>query len=289
MPNYQIITDSCCDFTKQQYQDLNISYVPLCLLYKGASYDSFTEEQELKAFYDGIRAGEMPTTSAVNPEGWASIMKPILEEGKDILCLAFSSGLSTTYQSAVIAADELREIYPERTIHVVDTLCAALGQGLLVWHACQKRDAGMNLEELTAWVEENKLHLCHWVTVDDLNHLKRGGRVSATTAFVGGMLNIKPIIRMDDDGKLDTVAKMRGRKAAMEYLSSKCAEDGADYDNETVFIAHGDCSEDAAALEKLVRAKCPFVKNVVTGYVGGVIGAHTGPGVLVLFFLGKQR
>jgi len=289
MPNYKIITDSSCDFTKQQYKELDITSAPLTLLYKGQSHDSFTEEKDLKAFYDGIRAGEMPTTSAVNPEGWAGIMKPILEEGKDILCLAFTSGLSTTYQSAVIAANELKESYPDRTINVVDTLCAALGQGLLVWHACRKRSAGMSLEELTAWVEENKLHLCHWVTVDDLNHLKRGGRVSATTAFVGGMLNIKPIIHVDDNGKLDTVAKARGRKAAMEYLANKAAEDGAGYDNETVFIAHGDCPEDAKALEALVRAKCPFVRNVQIGYVGGVIGAHTGPGVLVVFFLGKQR
>jgi len=289
MPNYKIITDSSCDFTKQQYKELDITSAPLTLLYKGQSHDSFTEEKDLKAFYDGIRAGEMPTTSAVNPEGWAGIMKPILEEGKDILCLAFTSGLSTTYQSAVIAANELKESYPDRKINVVDTLCAALGQGLLVWHACRKRSAGMSLEELTAWVEENKLHLCHWVTVDDLNHLKRGGRVSATTAFVGGMLNIKPIIHVDDNGKLDTVAKARGRKAAMEYLANKAAEDGAGYDNETVFIAHGDCPEDAKALEALVRAKCPFVRNVQIGYVGGVIGAHTGPGVLVVFFLGKQR
>ena len=289
MANYQIITDSCCDFTQQQYRDLDLRYVPLTLIYKGESLDSFTEAEELHAFYDGIRGGEMPTTSAVNPDGWERIMRPALEEGKDILCLAFSSGLSTTYQSAVIAANELKEEYPHRTIHVVDTLCAALGQGLLVLHACKRRDAGMGLEELTAWCEENKHHLAHWVTVDDLNHLKRGGRVSATTAFVGGLLNIKPVIHVDANGKLDTVAKARGRKAAMEYLANKVAELGEGYDNETITIAHGDCPEDAAALEALVRAKCPWVKNVLTGYVGGVIGAHTGPGVLVVFFLGSEK
>ena len=216
-------------------------------------------------------------------------MRPILEEGKDVLCLAFSSGLSTTYQSAVIAANELKEEYPDRTINVIDTLCAALGQGLLVMHACKRRDAGMGLEELTAWVEENKHHLAHWVTVDDLNHLKRGGRVSATTAFVGGLLNIKPIIHVDNDGKLDTVNKVRGRKAAIELLANKVAELGEGYDNETVTVAHGDCPEDAEALAALIKAKCPFVKNVVIGYVGGVIGAHTGPGVLVSFFLGKEK
>ena len=287
MTNYQIVTDSSCDFTKAQYAELGLAYAPLTLLYRGEEYQSFTEREELHAFYDGIRAGEMPTTSAVNPEGWSRVMEPSLAQGDDVLCLAFTSGLSTTYQSAVIAAGELREKYPDRKIVVVDTLCAALGQGLLVHLACRKRDEGYSLEELAAWVEDNKLRLCHWVTVDDLNHLKRGGRVSATTAFVGGMLGIKPIINVDDNGKLATVAKCRGRKAAMEYLVKKLCEDGTDV--ETISIAHGDCPEDAAALEAMVREKCPAVKNVITGYVGGVIGAHTGPGVLVLFFLGKGR
>jgi DegV family protein with EDD domain len=285
--SYQIITDSCCDFTKEQYAKLGIAYVPLTLLYKGQEHEGFTEAEDLRAFYDGIRAGEMPTTSAVNPTGWAKVMEPVLAAGQDVLCMTFSSGLSTTHQSAVIAAEELREKYPQRKIHVVDTLCAALGQGLLVYKACEQRDRGLSLEELTAWVEENKLKLCHWVTINDLNHLKRGGRVSATTAFVGGMLNIKPIIIMDNDGKLATVGKCRGRKAAMEQLVKKLCEEGTDV--QTIFIAHGDCPEDAAALEQLCREKCPAVKNVLTGYVGGVIGAHTGPGVLVVFFLGRHR
>ena len=289
MSDYQIITDSCCDFTAQQYRDLGLKYVPLTLLYKGEAHNSFTEADELHAFYDGIRAGEMPTTSAANPENWANAMEPSLAEGKDVLVLAFTSGLSATYQSAVIAAEELREKYPDRKIIVVDTLCAALGQGLLVWYACHKRDEGMSIEELAAWVEENKLKVCHEVTVDDLNHLKRGGRVSATTALVGTMLNIKPMIRVDDEGKLLNYGKCRGRKAAMEHIVKRFGELGEGCDNETVFIAHGDCPADAAALETLLRAKHPQVKNVMTGYVGGVIGAHTGPGVLVLFFMGNHR
>lgn len=286
MATYKIITDSSCDFTKQQYADLDLTYVPLTLLYKGETHNSFTEESELKAFYDGIRDGEMPTTSAVNPDGWSRIMEPILEEGKDILCLAFTSGLSTTYQSAVIAANELKEKYPQRTINVVDTLCAALGQGLLAWYACQKRDAGMSLEDLTAWVEEHKLNLCHWVTVDDLNHLKRGGRVSATTAFVGTMLGIKPIIRVDENGKLETNSKVRGRKSAIEFLAKQLGEHITD--KGLVTIAHGDCPEDAKVLETIIREKYG-VQNVLIGYVGGVIGAHTGPGVLVVFFMGDHR
>ena len=285
--SYQIITDSCCDFTKEQYASLGLTYVPLTLLYKGQEHPGFTEAHELHAFYEGIRSGEMPTTSAANPDAWAKVMEEALEKGKDVLCMTFTSALSTTHQSAVIAAEELREKYPERQIRVVDTLCAALGQGLLVYLTCKKRDEGFSLEELTAWVEETKLHICHWVTVDDLNHLKRGGRISATTAFVGGMLNIKPIIRVSDEGRLETVGKCRGRKAAMDHLVKKLCEDGTDL--ETIFIAHGDCPEDAAALEALCREKCPKVRHVVTGYVGGVIGAHTGPGVLVVFFLGQHR
>ena len=172
---------------------------------------------------------------------------------------------------------------------MVDTLCAALGQGLLTWYTCKQRDAGASLEELTAWVEENKLHICHEVTVNDLNHLKRGGRISATTALVGSMLNIKPMIYVNDAGQLINCSKVRGRKAAIEQIIKMFAQKGAGYDNETVFIAHGDCPEDAAELEKQLRAKHPEVKNVLTGYVGGVIGAHTGPGVLVLFFMGAKR
>jgi len=286
MPNYKIITDSCADFNNEQYRNLDVAYAPLSVLFKGELHENFSEDADVKALYDGIRAGEMPTTSAVNPDGWAKIMKPILDEGKDVLCLAFSSGLSTTYQSAVIAAEELKEEYPDRKINVIDTLCAALGQGLLVWYACQKRDAGMSLEELTAWVEANKLNICHWVTVDDLFHLKRGGRVSATTALVGTMLNIKPIIYVNDEGKLINTAKTRGRKAAIDLLVKKFAEHAIDKDN--AFIAHGDCLGDAKALEAVLKEK-HGVKNVHIGYVGGVIGAHTGPGVLVLFFMGNKR
>ena len=284
--SYQIITDSCCDFTEEQYRQWNVVSVPLTVTYNGENHENFSRPEDVKAFYDLLRTGVMATTAAVNPDGWAQAMEPFLKDGKDILILAFSSGLSTTYQSAVIAAKELREAYPHRTIHVVDTLCAALGQGLLVWHAAKKRDEGMTLEELTAWVEANKLKLCHWVTVDDLSHLKRGGRISATTAIVGTMLNIKPIIFVDNDGHLINTAKVRGRKTAMEYLVKKFQETGLEQD--TVFIAHGDCPQDAAALEALVREKTN-VKNVITGYVGPVIGAHTGPGVLVLFFLGSHR
>ena len=283
--SYQIITDSCCDFTAAQYDENQVLHADLTVSYNGESQSNFSDPAAVKAFYDQLRTGVTASTAAANPDDWAKQMEPVLKQGRDVLVLAFSSGLSTTYQSAVIAAKELREEYPERTIHVIDTLCAALGQGLLVWHACRKRDEGMTLDQVAAWVEENKLKLCHWVTVDDLSHLKRGGRISATTAIVGTMLHIKPIIHVDNDGHLINSAKVRGRKPALDYLMKKFDETALD--KETVFIAHGDCPEDAAALEEQLRQR--GVKNVFTGYVGPVIGAHTGPGVLVLFFLGKHR
>ena len=284
--SYKIITDSCCDFTQQQYDKLDVASVPLSVFYNNENHSNFSDPAAVKAFYDELRGGVTASTSAVNPDGWAAQMDLALKAGMDVLVLAFSSGLSTTYQSAVIAAKDLREVYPDRKILVVDTLCAALGQGLLVHYACKKRDEGMDIQALYNWVEENKLHICHWVTVDDLTHLKRGGRISATTALVGTMLNIKPIIYVDNDGHLINTAKVRGRKAAMDLLANKLGETGID--KEIAFIAHGDCPEDAAALEKLIREKYG-VKEVITGYVGPVIGAHTGPGVLVVFFMGTHR
>ena len=202
--------------------------------------------------------------------------------------LTFSSGLSTTYQSAMIAAQDLQEKYPQRKINVVDTLCASLGQGLLVWYACKKRDEGLSLEELTAWCEENKQNLCHWFTVDDLMYLKRGGRVSAATALVGTMLQIKPVLHVDGEGHLINVAKARGRKASINALAAKMDELGTPGANDTVFICHGDCLEDAEYLAAQVKEKYG-VKNVFIYYVGAVIGSHSGPGTLALFFLGKHR
>ena len=286
--SYQIITDSCCDFTEAQYQQYRVSCAPLTVTYNGESHTNFSDEAAVKAFYDQLRGGVMASTAAANPDDWARVMQPILEGGEDVLALCFSSGLSTTYQSAVIAAKELREEYPGRTIHVVDTLCAALGQGLLVWYACRKREEGMSIDGLKAWVEENKLNICHWVTVDDLSHLKRGGRISAATAMVGTMLNIKPIIHVNDEGKLINVGKIRGRKGAIEHIASKVGELGEGYDNETCFVVHGDCEADANVLAGIIKEKYG-VKNVHIGYLGPVIGAHTGPGVLAVFFLGKHR
>ena len=287
MATYKIITDSGCDLSAQMLQELDVSRVHLSVLFRGESRSDSVDEG-ITDLYDALRAGEVSTTSAVNPDGWAGIMEPVLQAGQDVLALTFSSGLSTTCQSAVIAANELMEKYPQRKILVVDTLCASLGEGLLVWYACKKRDEGMELETLRDWVEENKLHLCHWFTVDDLMFLKRGGRVSAATALVGTMLQIKPVLHVDNEGHLINVSKARGRKASIDALAAKVGQLADGYENETMFISHGDCAEDARYLASVLKEQYG-VKQVHIGYVGAVIGSHSGPGTLALFFMGKNR
>ena len=285
--DFQIITDSCCDFPTPMYGQLGLTFVPLTVEFRGNTFDDKNDDT-LKDMYQGLRAGEVAKTSAVNPSRWSQAMEKALAAGKDVLVLAFSSGLSTTYQSAVIAAEELKDAYPDRKIQVIDTLCASMGQGLLVWYACKKRDEGLSLDEVAQWVLDNRLHLCHWFTVDDLMYLKRGGRISAATALVGTMLQIKPLLHMDDEGHLINMAKTRGRKAAIDAMVKKAQELGAGYDNSTMFISHGDCLSDAEYLSRQLKEKCG-VKDVVISYVGAVIGSHSGPGTLALFFLGSHR
>lgn len=285
--SYQIITDSCCDFTRQGYDRLGLTSVPLTVTFRGSSYPDKNDET-LAELYQGLRAGETASTAAVNPQQWQQGMEAILKQGQDVLAICFSSGLSTTYQSAEIAARELAELYPQRKIRVIDSLSASLGQGLLVYHACKKRNAGMELEELANWVEENRLHLCHWFTVDDLMYLKRGGRISAATAVMGTMLSIKPVLHMDDEGHLISMSKVRGRKAAIQALARKVGELSAGYENPVMFISHGDCIEDANTLADLLKTQYG-VPQVYINYVGAVIGAHSGPGTLSVFFLGSHR
>ena len=285
--SYRIITDTGCDYPEQMYQDLNLGLVRLTVNFRGEAVNTYSEEW-LKDMFHGLRAGESASTAAANPMDWADVIEPVLAGGEDALVLVFSSGLSTTYQSAVIAANELMEKYPDRKVNVVDTLCASLGQGLFVYYACKKRDEGLDLEALPAWCEEKKFNLCHWFTVDDLMYLKRGGRISAATALVGTMLQIKPILHMDDEGHLINVSKVRGRKAAIEAIAKKLGETGLPGENDTIFICHGDCMEDAQYLGKLAKEKYG-VKNVFIYYVGAVIGSHSGPGTLSIFYLGQHR
>ena len=287
MANYRIITDSCCDLTDALISKLNITVVPLNMLFRGElRADSVGDD--IKDVYSALRAGEAASTSAANPENWASAIEPYLAAGDDVLVLAFSSGLSTTYQSAVIAADDLSEKYPDRKIRVVDTLCASLGQGLLVHYVCQKRDEGMDLDTLTQWTEDNKQNLCHWFTVDDLMYLKRGGRISAATALVGTVLQIKPVLHVDSEGHLINVSKARGRKAAIDTLAKKMEQTALPGKNDYAMICHGDCIEDAQYLANLIKERCG-VKEVFIGYTGAVIGSHSGPGTLAAFFLGEAR
>ena len=290
MRDYVILTDSCCDLTAQLAGDLGVIVLPLTLLMDGREYRNYLDGREItpKDFYARIRSGSMPTTSAVNVGAFEEAMRPILTEGKDLIYLAFSSGLSTTYQSACIAAEGLRSEFPDAKIHVVDTLAASMGQGMLVYLCAQQKKAGKTVDEIRDYAEEMKLKICHWVTVDDLNHLKRGGRVSAATALFGTMLTIKPIIHVDNEGHLINVAKARGRKISLMTLADEMEKRAINPAEQTIFISHGDCEEDVNLLADELRKRFG-VKEVIINYVGPVIGAHTGAGVVALFFVGTER
>lgn len=290
MQDFVIITDSCADLSADLVQSLGIVVAPLTVTIEEKDYRNYPDNRELDPhfFYDKMRAGATAVTSAVNVNQFIEITEPYLQAGKDILYLNFSSGLSTTYNSACIAAEELGEKYPERKLYTVDTLSASLGQGLLIWYAVQLKNQGQSIEEVRDWLEEHKLNLCHWFTVDDLMHLKRGGRISGTTAILGTMLSIKPVLHMDNEGHLISMSKARGRKASLNALVDEMAKTALEPEHQTVFISHGDCLEDAQYVAEQVRQRFG-VKNVVINYVGPVIGAHTGPGVVALFFMGKSR
>ena len=292
MSEYVIVTDSSADLSAELVEQLELSILPLAFILKGKTYRDYPDRREMPigAIYTSLREGEMVTTAAVNVAEYQAHLEPILAAGKDVLVLAFSSGLSTTCNSARIAAQELSEAYPERKILVVDTLCASLGQGLLVWYAARMRQSGKSIEEVRDWVEENKLHLCHWFTVDDLHFLKRGGRVSAATAVVGTMLQIKPVLHVDNEGHLINMAKARGRKAALKALVDHMEQTAIDPAGQTVFISHGDCLEDAQFVAQEVSQRFGIpLERIVLNEIGPVIGAHAGPGTVALFFLGKER
>ena len=290
MKDYIIITDSSCDLTPALASEAQIEVIPLQLTMEGKEYRNLLDGSDIdpKTFYTKLREGVTASTSAVNPDVFSEAFKKILNQGKDILYLGFSSGLSSTFHASTIAAEELMQEYPDSKIYCVDTLAASLGQGLLVFLAAEKKKAGAAIEEVRDFVEQNKLHLCHWFTVDDLNHLKRGGRVSATTALVGTMLNIKPILHVDDEGHLINVGKVRGRKASIESLLAHMKESAINPSQQTVFISHGDCEEDALTLKKMVEKEFS-PKRIEINTRGPVIGAHSGPGTLALFFLGDKR
>ena len=290
MRDYVLMTDSCCDLTDSMARELELEVLPLTMHMDGQDYpnDLVGTAISNEECYKRIRAGELVTTSAANVGQFQDAMRKVLERGKDIVCVCFSSALSTTYQSAVIAANDLRSEFPEAEIHVVDSLSASLGEGLLLYLAVQQKRAGLSAAELAAWVEENRLSICHWFTVDDLNFLKRGGRVSATTAFVGTMLSIKPIMHTSDEGKLVPVGKARGRKAALKALLDSIERLAIRPEEQTMFICHADCEEEARAVARQIKDRFG-TKTVHINYIGPVIGSHTGPNTMGIFFIGTKR
>ena len=290
MNDYVLLTDSSADLTDALVKELGVEVLPLSFTMRNKTYRNWPDNREIdpKDFYRQLREGEMATTSAVNVSDFTETIEPHLKEGRDVLVVAFSSGLSATCHSAQIAAQELSEQYPERKVYVVDSLCASLGQGLLVWYAARMKNEGRGIGAVRDWLEENKLHLCHWFTVDDLHFLKRGGRISSATAVLGTMLSIKPVMHVDDEGHLTKVGTARGRNASLKALVDHMAETAIDPAGQTVVISHGDCEEDANKVAEDVKRRFG-VQTVVLNNVGPVIGAHSGPGTVALFFLGRHR
>lgn len=288
MNTYKIFADSACDIAPNILADWNVHTASLTFTFTDSDTEYNNGDMPVKQFYNKMRDGGIARTSAVNMDAFKDIFKEQLDQGFDIIYIGFSSGLSTTYNSGRMAAEELKELYPERKIIAVDSLSASAGYGLLLKLACDKRDAGCSIEEIATFVEQTRLYLCHWFTVDDLVYLKRGGRISPSVAFVGSLLGIKPILHMDDEGHLVSMTKVRGRKTAITALADKVGELAIDSSTGPIYLCHGDCKEDANELAAIVKEKY----GVDIGYiadVGPVIGAHSGPGTLAIFFLGKER
>lgn len=292
MREYVLMTDSCCDLPDQMAKDLQLEVLPLTMHMDGQDYPNTLDGAAIsnEEFYRRIRAGKMATTSAVNVGQFEDAMSAILEQGKDILCISFSSALSTTYQSACIAAEDLKSEYSDAKIVVIDSLSASRGQGMLLYRTVQeRRRSSPDIETLAAYVRSILQTQCHWFIVDDLNHLKRGGRVSATAAFVGTMLGIKPVMHTDSEGRLIPMSKARGTKAALKALVDKVEELGVEPDkNQPLFICHANCPDSVAYVKELLEERFG-VTDVRADFIGPVIGAHTGCGTLGLFFVGTQR
>lgn len=287
MRDYIITVNSTVDTGKEWLEERNVPVIPLKYTIDGQEYTDMYGLSD-KEFFQKLREGKMSVTSQINPEEAKEMLEPYVKEGKDVLHLAFSSALSGTCNSMKIAAEELQEEYPEAKVIVVDTLCACMGEAMLLYYALKQKEAGKTIEEVAQWAEENKLHVCHNVTVDDLFHLHRGGRVSKTAAVLGTMVKVKPIIHMDDNGALQVIGKERGRKKSLHKIVDMAVERSKGWDNEIIMITHGDCLEDAEYVAKLVREKMG-VENVLIHNIGTVIGSHTGPGVVATFCMGNKR
>lgn len=288
MADFVIYTDSGCDLEKSMLESMDVKYVEFSFRFDGEDKEYSNYGMDIKGFYDRMRSGAVAKTAAINSQSFIDAFSETLDTGADILYIGFSSGGSTTFNSARLAIAELKNKYPDRRIEAVDTLAFSTGEGLLVYLAAEKKRSGATLDEVADYIRENAPRLCHWFTVDDLVYLKRGGRVSPTVAFVGNLLGIKPILHVDDEGHLTNVSKVRGRKNAIVALADKYTELALDREGGTVFLCHGDCRADAEQLAQELKDR-HGVNVVGISDIGPVIGAHSGPGTLAVFFLGKER
>ena len=284
--NYVLITDSACDILPDKLAEWKVEMIPLAYLFTDTGKELLDHEEPIREFYRSMRDGRVAKTSSVNEDRFINAFTPFLEAGKDVLYLAFSSGLSVTCENGKKVAAMLQEKYPERKIAVIDSLAASAGQGLFVYLAVQNRDKGMSLEENVKALEADVLHVCHWFTVDDLVYLKRGGRVSRTTALLGTALNVKPVLHVDNEGHLIKMTQVRGRKKSIRRMAEKLGE--TILPDSPIFISHGDCIEDAEMLRDILKSDYGKDVMLIT-WIGSVIGAHSGPGTLALFFLGTER
>ncbi len=288
MNDYVIVSDATLDLPVDIIKEYDIRVIPMGVSIDDTEYIHYPDERELSVeeFYTKLKNGSVSHTTQITPAVFMDYFTDILKQGKDILYITFSSGLSGTYNTSQIVIKELEEEYPDRTLYSVDSLCASVGEGLLVMDAAIQKKNGLNINELREWVEQNKRRARHWFTVKDLFHLKRGGRINSLEAIVGTALKIRPILSTDDDGKLTVVSKIRGSRAELDFLLSKLCEEGTDLASQIVIIGHGDDLEQAKELERLIRDK-NLVKDIVISKIGPIIGSHTGPGMLALTFLGN--
>jgi DegV family protein with EDD domain len=290
MADYRIVTESTADLTPELVMRYDISVIPMSFAVDDVAYLNFPDNRELapREFYDRLRAGGSSTTTAVNPAQFEEIFVPILESGQDILYVAFSSGLSSTYANSLLTIQELKTRFPDRRILAVDTLAASMGEGLLACLAAEKKAAGGSLDEVAQWLLDNRLRMVQWFTVDDLIHLHRGGRVGALSAHVGTALGIKPVLHVDNEGRLIPILKVRGRKQSLDALADKMGALGENLTEQMIFISHGDALETTQEFAEQLKQRFG-VREVQLGIIGPVVGSHSGPGAVALFFLGGSR
>lgn len=286
---YWIVTDSTIDMPKEWIdRQEGLAVKAFSYVVDGVSHTPDGSDEDAKQIYAELRAGKVLTTTQINSEEWSDTFREIFLKGEDLICIPLSGGLSGTVNAAISAAESLKEEYPQRKAVVIDSFAASAGQGLLVQYALWNREKGMSLEENAAWVEENRHHINHWFTVDDLMFLKRGGRVSAAAAYLGSLIRIKPVLDVDMEGHLIPREKVQGRKRSIRALAQRTIESIEHPEEQEIFISHGDCLEDAEALAEIIRQELP-VKNVRISYIGPIVGAHAGPGTVAIFCLGKQK